>query len=154
MGKSDDEHEILGTLWTNLCLFVHGSRGWEIQCSCGVQVSLSSHEKHRCLRYATCYDHKSSQITMWEILISFYKESMTTNHHNMLWPISWPQKCCLVGYLLLLCHATCHLLCTIVHWSVSTVSIKFWDTRPGKHTKNNGKSSFFMGKLTINGDFL
>ena len=76
----------------------------------------------------------------------FYKESMTTNHHNMLWPISWPQKCCLVGYLLLLCHATCHLLCTIVHWSVSTVSIKFWDTRPGKHTKNNGKSSFFHGK--------
>jgi hypothetical protein len=23
----------------------------------------------------------------------------------------------------------------------------------GKHTKNYGKSQFFMGKLTINGDF-
>ena len=27
------------------------------------------------------------------------------------------------------------------------------NTRPGKHTKNYGKSPFFMGKSTINGDF-
>ena len=32
-----------------------------------------------------------------------------------------------------------------------------WDgefTRPGKHTKNYGKSPFLMGKSTINGNFL
>ena len=42
----------------------------------------------------------------------------------------------------------------------STVRLARWHgplslgfTRPGKHTKNYGKSPFFMGKITIHGNF-
>ena len=35
----------------------------------------------------------------------------------------------------------------------STAGVRFGDTRPGKLTKNDGKSPFLMGKSTINGPF-